>query len=62
MSTQFITDSAGAKVAAVIPINEYEELMEDIEDLAVVADRKDEERVSIDEVKCQLIEDGLLSD
>ena len=62
MSTQFITDSEGATIAAVIPINEYEELMEDIEDLAVVAERKDDERVSIEDVKKQLISDGFLPD
>lgn len=60
MSTQFITDSEGSKVAAVIPINEYDELMEDLEDLAVVVERKDEERIPLEEVRKQLAKDGLI--
>jgi len=58
--TQFLTDANGAKVAAVIPIDEYEELMEDLRDLAVVAERRDEPRVSFEEVKQELKEDGRL--
>jgi PHD/YefM family antitoxin component YafN of YafNO toxin-antitoxin module len=58
--TQFLTDANGAKVAAVIPIDEYEELMEDLSDLAVVAERRDEPRVSFEEVKQELKEDGRL--
>ncbi len=60
-ATQYLTDANGAKVAAVIPIDEYEELMEDLNDLAVVAERRDEPRVSFEEVKRRLKEDGLLS-
>lgn len=58
--TQYLTDANGAKVAAVIPIDEYEELMEDLHDLAVVAERRDEPRVSFDEVKRRLKKDGRL--
>lgn len=60
MSTQFTTDDQGQKVAVVIPIADYEELMEDVADLAKVAERRDEERISLDEVRRELISDGLL--
>jgi hypothetical protein len=60
-ATQYLTDANGAKVAAVIPIDEYEELMEDLNDLAVVAERRDEPRVSFEEVKRRLKKDGRLS-
>jgi hypothetical protein len=60
-ATQYLTDANGAKVAAVIPIGEYEELMEDLNDLAVVAERRDEPRVSFEEVKRRLKEDGRIS-
>lgn len=43
-----------------IPIEEYEELMQDIEDLAVVAERRDEPRASLEDVKRRLKDDGLL--
>ncbi len=58
--TQYLTDANGAKVAAVIPIQEYEELMEDLNDLAVVAERRDEPRISLEEVKRRLKENGHL--
>ena len=61
MNTQFLTDASGGKVAVVIPISEYEDLMEDVEDLASVAERRDDERVSLEDVKNRLIADGLLS-
>jgi len=58
--TQFLTDRDGEKVAAVIPIKEYEALLEDLHDLAVLAERRDEARVSFEEVKRRLKADGLL--
>ena len=61
MTTQFLTDDHGQKVAVVIPISEFEELMEDVADLAAVAERRDDERVPLNDLKTQLIRDGLLS-
>ena len=60
MTTQYLTDERGAKVAVVIPIADYDALMEDVADLACVAERRDDERVSFEEVRKQLIADGLL--
>lgn len=45
-----------------IPIDEYEALLEDLQDLAVVAERRDEPRVSLEEVERRLRADGLLPD
>lgn len=60
VQTQFLTDERGQKVAVVIPIADYEDLMEDVADLACVAERRDEERISLAELKEQLSADGLL--
>jgi PHD/YefM family antitoxin component YafN of YafNO toxin-antitoxin module len=60
MKTQYITDDRGDKLAVVIPISDYEELMEDVSDLAAVAERRDEQTVSLAEVKKRLVADGLL--
>ena len=60
MTTQFLTDDRGQKVAVVIPIADYESLMEDVADLAAVADRRDDDRISLKELKEQLTADGLL--
>jgi len=62
MTTQFLTDDRGQKVAVVIPIAEYEDLMEDVADLAAVAERREDERISLADLKLQLIADGLLAD
>lgn len=61
-ATQFLTDSSGAKVAVVLPVEEYEALMEDLQDLAVIAERRDDPRISCDDVKQRLKADGLLPD
>jgi PHD/YefM family antitoxin component YafN of YafNO toxin-antitoxin module len=61
-STQFLTDGEGRKMAVVLPVEEYEELLEDLQDLAVIAERRDEPRVSWEDVKRQLRADGLLHD
>lgn len=58
--TQYLIDASGSKVAAVIPIDEYEELMEDLHDLAIVAERREEPPISYEEVKRRLKEDGHL--
>ncbi|HUF64246.1 MAG TPA: hypothetical protein VMN36_19370 [Verrucomicrobiales bacterium] len=60
MSTQFLTDESGRRVAVVLPVEDYEDLMEDVSDLAAVAERRNEERVTLAEVKQRLIADGLL--
>lgn len=60
MTTQFLTDDQGQKVAVVIPIADYEALMEDVADLASVAERRDDDRISLSELKQQLTEDGLI--
>ncbi|MBF0556855.1 MAG: type II toxin-antitoxin system Phd/YefM family antitoxin [Nitrospirae bacterium] len=48
---QFIVDETGNKTAVVLPLEEYEELMEDIHDLAVIAERKDEPAIDFDKFK-----------
>ena len=61
MTTQFLTDQEGKRVAVVLPIEDFDELMEDLSDLATVAERSNEERVTLEQVKQRLIADGLLS-
>lgn len=60
VQTQYLIDESGQKTAVVLPIEEYEELLEDIHDLAVIAERRDEPTVSFDELKKRLKADGLL--
>ena len=57
---QFLVNEQGKKTAVVVPIKQYQRLLEDLQDLAVVAERKDEEPVSLSEMKKRLKRDGLL--
>ena len=38
----FLVDETGRKTSVVLPIKRYDELIEDLADLAVIAERKDE--------------------
>ena len=60
MDTQFIVDESGIKKAIILPMEDYEELLEDVHDLAVIAERKDEPSISLDELKKKLKADGLI--
>lgn len=60
LQTQYITDSEGNKTAVVLPIEEFEELLEDIADMAVLLERRDELAVPFDEVIAKLKRDGIL--
>jgi PHD/YefM family antitoxin component YafN of YafNO toxin-antitoxin module len=62
MDTKFIIDESGAKKAVIIPMEEYEELLEDIHDLTVIAERKDEATISVEELKKKLKANGLIQD
>lgn len=57
---QYIINDQGEKTAVILPIEEYEELLEDLHDLAVVAERREEPTVTFDELKQRLRDDGLL--
>ena len=43
---KYITDDRGERTAVVLPISDYEKLLEDLEDLAVVAERRGEPTIS----------------
>ena len=47
-------------MAVVIPMADYESLMEDVADLATVAERRNDERISLSELKEHLTAGGLL--
>lgn len=59
---QYVVDEQGRRTAVLLPLKEYQELLEDLHDLAVVAERRDEPAVSFGEVKRRLRADGLLPD
>jgi len=57
---QFVTNSKGKKISVILPYKKYEKLLEDLHDLAVIAERRDEKPISLDEMKAKLQKDGIL--
>jgi PHD/YefM family antitoxin component YafN of YafNO toxin-antitoxin module len=56
---QYLTDQKGKKTAVVMPVEDYEKLLEDLDDLAVIAERRGEETISHEELKRSLKQNGL---
>ena len=57
---QYITDEKGKKKSVILSISKFQELIEDIEDLAAIAERRDEPTVSHEEILNGLRNDGLI--
>ena len=51
---QFVVDEAGRKSAVLVPIDEYEALLADLDDLALIAERRNEPTESLDAVRARL--------
>ncbi|MGH9941345.1 MAG: hypothetical protein ACRD9R_03180 [Pyrinomonadaceae bacterium] len=49
-NVQYVTDAAGQKTAVILPLDEYEELIEDLHLGRVARESKDEERRPFAEV------------
>ena len=60
-NVEYVISEEGKKKAVLIPWDEYQELIEDLYDLRIVAERKEEETISLDELKKGLKKDGLLN-
>ena len=58
---QYITNDSGEKISVILPISEFQELLEDIADLATVAERRDEPTISHKQLIKELKKDGLIS-
>jgi len=62
LRVQYVTDATGAKIGVLLPVEQFNELVEDIEDLAAVAERREEPTLSHEEVLAELKRNGLLQD
>jgi PHD/YefM family antitoxin component YafN of YafNO toxin-antitoxin module len=60
MQRQYIVDTTGKKTSVILSLERYQQLMEDLHDLAVIAERRSEEPISLEEMKRRLKEDGVL--
>jgi len=57
---KFITDDKGKRKAVILDIKFYEEILEDLEDLRLLAERRDEATSSLPEVEERLKARSLL--
>ncbi len=61
VAVQYVTDESGQKTGVLLSIVDYEKLIEDLEDLAIIADRRDEPTISHEQFLGELKRDGILS-
>jgi hypothetical protein len=59
-SLQYLTDDRGERTAVVLPISAYEKLLEDLDDLAVVAERREEPTIPHEKFIAELKGDGFI--
>ena len=57
---KYIVDESGKKTDIILPMDEYQSLIEDLHDIAVIAERKDEPAISMEELKRRLRADGVI--
>ena len=62
INLQFITDEKGAKKAVILSMEDFLELVEDLQDLAIISERRDEPTIPFKQVIDDLKRDGYLSD
>ena len=60
LNPQYVTDENGEQTAVILPIGTFRDLLENIEDLAALAERWEEPTIPHEEVIAQLKRDGLL--
>ncbi|MCI0560954.1 MAG: hypothetical protein MN733_20910 [Nitrososphaera sp.] len=59
-NVQFLTNEKGERVSVVLPVAEYEELLEDLKDLACIAERREEPTITHDELVAPLKAEGFV--
>lgn len=56
LQERYVVDAQGSRMAVILSLDQYERLMEDLHDLAIVAERREEEPLSLAEMKRRLRE------
>jgi hypothetical protein len=60
LNPQYLVDHSGKRTFVVLPVREYEEMLEDLHDLVVVAERRDEPRITLEQFEEGLSANGRL--
>ncbi len=58
LTVQYVTDSSGEKTAVILPLQEFQQLLEDLSDLAAIAERRSESTTSHEDFVDELRRDG----
>lgn len=59
-NVEYITDIKGRKTKVIMTIDSYNEIMEDLHDLSVIAERKNDPAIPIEKVYSDLKKNGLI--
>ena len=59
-NVQYVTDANGERTAVILPLDEYEELLEDLHVTRAAEEAKDEPRIPWEQVKAELVSEGKL--
>ena len=54
LDVQYVTNQSGEKTAVILSLAKFQDLIEDLEDLAAVAERRDEPTISHDDLLNEL--------
>ena len=57
---RYITDKKGKKTEVILKVKDFEELIEDLNDMAIIAERRDEETITHEDLIKELKRDGIL--
>ncbi len=60
LGVQYIVNANGDKSAVVMPIEQFYQLLEDLDDLAVLAQRREEPTISHEQLVAELKQRGIL--
>jgi hypothetical protein len=51
---QFVVDSKGKKIGVILSLKQYQKLLEDLHDLAIIAERRIEQPITLEEMRQRL--------
>jgi hypothetical protein len=60
LTVNYITNEAGEKTGVILSITQFEELLEDLADLAIIAERTNESVTSHEDLVAELKRDDLI--
>ena len=60
LEVQYVANQSGEKTSVILSLAKFQTLIEDLEDLAAVAERRNEPTISHDELLNELKQDGFL--